>query len=50
MFRGFRWQFILFVVAFLLFAAAALFRLSRQSAPRATTGSDARRHPCADAN
>ncbi len=33
MFRGFRWQLIVFVVALLLFAAAALFRLSRQSAP-----------------
>ncbi len=33
MFRGFRWQLVLFILALALFAAAALFRLSRQSQP-----------------
>ena len=33
MFRGFRWQLIAFVVALVLFLVAAIFRISRHSAP-----------------
>ena len=33
MFRGFRWQLVALIIALVVFAAAALFRISRQSIP-----------------
>ena len=33
MLRGFRWQLVAFILALVVFAAAAIFRLSRQTSP-----------------